>query len=57
MIKILLFKHAYNFVFIFDQNFKKLIFCELYLNIFMHSKMRWINWYKENIYYCYTKKL
>jgi len=57
MTKILLFKHAYNFVFVFVRNFKQFIFWELYLNIFMHSTMRWFNWYKKNNYYCYTKKL
>jgi len=35
--KILLFKYAYNFVFVFVRNFKQFIFWELYLNIFMHS--------------------
>jgi len=35
--KILLFKHAYNFGFIFVRNFKQFIFWEVYLNTFMHS--------------------
>jgi len=33
----ILFKHAYNFGFVFVRNFKQFIFWELYLNIFMHS--------------------
>jgi len=37
MTKILLFKHAYNFVFVFVRNFQQFIFLELCLNNFMHS--------------------
>jgi len=54
MTKILLFKHAYNFVFVFVRNFKQFNFWEMYLKI--SFTVQWDELIDiRKTYYCYTK--